>query len=52
MSLTYTGALFVLRGSDGASQSVWVRNFQLGLFSAVLGMAGVIANDWGKVCSA
>ena len=31
------------------SQSVWVRNFQLGLFSALLGLGGVIANDWGKV---
>lgn len=35
----------------GSSQSVWVRNFQLGLFSAVLGLAGVLFNDGSKVAS-
>lgn len=35
----------------GSSQSVWVRNFQLGLFSVLLGLGGVVANDWAKVQS-
>ena len=30
-------------------QSLWVRNFQLGLFSALLGLGGVVANDFTKV---
>lgn len=33
----------------GSSQSVWVRNFQLGLFSALLGLGGVILNDGSRV---
>jgi len=33
----------------GQKVSVWMRNVQLGLFSVVLGMGGVVYNDWEQV---
>lgn len=44
----FAGVYFemILKGSN---QSVWVRNFQLGLFSALLGLGGVVFNDYARV---
>ncbi|PAA74495.1 hypothetical protein BOX15_Mlig026239g2, partial [Macrostomum lignano] len=46
----FAGVYFekILKGSQA---SVWMRNIQLGLFGALLGLGGVAASDWQRVAA-